>query len=737
MRKHLRMIWQVSAAGVGALLFLGAAWAGEPDRLAEALDSVGFTREALGCRPKSYWSAGPNIDEVPHLPLFFKDLYAEPLRTYEFTRVMANSVEAYLAPRYRAQRENSMLYVTHFLGVDKRIAGPRGYRLTGESIPGGPAPLARAMEKMYAVGGKETTWARRRRTVEKQIEEIPPELRKPFAALLWEVAEACEWQQVAVRRIPAETRKKVFSNRSLHLSPHQQAYFPEMDDTARLIDEISLYHAAVQAVQAVETACRRFEAVLASKELDIKDLHFEFDTPLGEVVLAGTGNDRHLRRNCAVLVDLGGDDTYDGAVGSTTSLELPVSVAIDLAGNDIYRCVDPDTPSQGAGILGVGVLLDRAGNDRYEARQYAQGSGTFGLGLLWDDEGDDDYRIQYSGQGASNFGVGILVDVDGNDRYYLWGDGQGFGGQGGGIGTLADLSGNDHYVAEVDAHIAGRGDYHTRMRVPYSNAQGAGAGRRGDITDGHAWAGGLGSLIDIAGDDSYDSGNWAGGSGYWFGIGVLYDGGGNDRYRSVYFSLASGAHFSIGALFDESGDDQYLLYDPPVADDLVEGGTGMNSAGGAGLAFGWDFTLAMLFDKGGTDRYEARMISGAHAMIRSTAILADTGGGNDTYILPVGQAAGSGAFLQAYIPGTAPMLIQYGPYISYGENFGFFLDVGGKDTYLEWAHEGEHRPAGVWKDGESWWQPARDSEQFGYDCYGVGMDVETGTIPEMHRFEPR
>ena len=375
-------------------------------------------------------------------------------------------------------------------------------------------------------------------------------------------------------------------------------------------------------MQAVETASRALSTALDSIDVDLRGLSFEFPTPLGMVVLSGTGDDAHTLDNCAVIVDLGGDDTYEGPVGSTPSLAVPVGVAIDLSGDDSYTCNSSTTPCQGAGVLGVGVLLDAAGDDRYEAGIFAQGAGFFGFGMLWDEAGNDDYKVQYGGQGAGYFGVGLLVDGAGKDSYYLWGDGQGFGGVGGGVGAVADAAGDDRYVAEVDAHIAGRGDYHTHMRVPNSNAQGAGIGRRGDISDGHAWAGGLGTLIDLSGNDVYESGNWATGCGYWFGTGLLYDGGGDDLYQSVYFSLASGAHFCIAAIVDEDGDDRYTMIDPPVDDDIALE-PGPNSVGGAGLAFGWDFAMALLVDKGGDDHYEARMISGAQAMIRSTAILAD------------------------------------------------------------------------------------------------------------------
>ena len=50
-------------------------------------------------------------------------------------------------------------------------------------------------------------------------------------------------------------------------------------------------------------------------------------------------------------------------------------------------------------------------------------------------------------------------------------------------------------------------------------------------------------IIDIGGDDRYESGNWSLGIGYWFGTGIVYDSEGDDIYRSVYFTQASGAHF--------------------------------------------------------------------------------------------------------------------------------------------------------------------------------------------------
>ena len=346
---------------------------------------------------------------------------------------------------------------------------------------------------------------------------------------------------------------------------------------ARDLDAVSLYHAAQLAVAALERASRdlaeaREPPAGAGPGLSPPST---CQRPFGRIVVAGAGNDRHGDcGDCLALVDLGGDDAYTGSVGA--AFERPVSVALDLAGDDRYLAPAPGRPTQGAGLLGVGLLLDVAGNDRYEAEDHRPGPRlTSGWVCCGTTRATTCGRLRFSGQGAAYFGIGLLVDGAGDDVYDLWGDGQGFGGIGGGVGVLADRSGDDRYTAEIDAHITGRGSGHTRKRVTYSNAQGAANGRRGDLSDGHAWAGGLGALLDLDGDDAYEAGNWALGAGYWFGAGILYDGGGSDRYRSVYYSLASGAHFCLGAVFDDGdGDDTYTVWDPPIADDLVPAGAG-------------------------------------------------------------------------------------------------------------------------------------------------------------------
>jgi hypothetical protein len=368
-------------------------------------------------------------------------------------------------------------------------------------------------------------------------------------------------------------------------------------------------------------------------------------------------------------------------------------VALDVRGNDRYAG-DAD-PTQGAGLGGVGILLDGEGDDEYTAVQCAQGYACHGLGLLADLAGRDRYAARYSSQGAAFFGVGLLVDGAGDDSYRIESDGQGFGGSGG-VGTLADRLGNDKYEAVRDPAVTERPSYHSEGRISVSNAQGVGSGRRGDGGDGHSWAGGLGQLLDSEGDDEYLAGNWSQGTGYWFGTGLLHDGAGNDTSRGVVWSQGSGAHFCIGALIDEGGDDRHRI----------------EEKGSASLAFGHDFTVALHVDGGGNDEYDIPEGDGLGFSInRSVAMLLDLSG-DDSYRGKEGNRPGFARF-------DARFADHDTTHTSFAEAgaLGLFLDVGGQDKYAVEAAA-----------NDSAWVDPEDSGNRAVRNFSVGVDVAEGAV---------
>lgn len=168
----------------------------------------------------------------------------------------------------------------------------------------------------------------------------------------------------------------------------------------------------------------------------------------------------------ALLVDLGGHDTYKNNIGSNmidlkrgpddsvairdgpaTGCQMAIpglasgnctptaSVLLDMANEDTYGILqDPDVDSVctedkvhrrmvtgGVGFLGVGMLIDASdhSNDNFTGKTVSQGGGhVFGVGLLHDAGGNDDYLTVRNSQGfALVGGAGVLHDLGGNDVY--------------------------------------------------------------------------------------------------------------------------------------------------------------------------------------------------------------------------------------------------------------------------------------------------------------------------------
>jgi len=373
-------------------------------------------------------------------------------------------------------------------------------------------------------------------------------------------------------------------------------------------------------------------------------------TPAGVIVIGGRGrNVYHLDEMPAAVavIDLGGDDEYQEGV---VSIGRPVLLVVDLKGNDTYRATRPGV--QGSAILGVSMLVDLEGNDVYRAQDMAQGSGLGGVGILLDFAGDDVYQGLRRVQGQALGGLGLLVDYAGDDDYRgaMWT--QGFVGPLG-FGLLDDVKGKDHY------YTGGLyPDSYPETPGLEGWGQGVGAGLR------QAGCGGLGIILEGAGDDVYEFDYLSHGGGYWCGMGFARDFGGNDQHlgstNESYsggqrtepefqrFGNGWGCHYALGFLFDDSGNDVYR-------------GRIM------GIGFGWDCSVGYLCDFAGDDRYEATgsttQGNGAQA---SLGALFDYDG-DDVYV--------------GYSQGYASPSISYHDLPGCGGNFSFVVDYGGEDNY--------------------------------------------------------
>ncbi len=689
-----------------------------PDLLSAALDSIGFSRTDLGYSPKGYWTRFPT--EIPYKLKSFDDLFAEPLKLYDYSKSFAGAVRRYCSPTYLDSVDNNLYRLTYFLGVERKMGGMRVYGANTVDAPAGESPFIQSIENLYISGGKQTEfvtfgkkadWPDLKKDIAKQTKGLQLDIRRSLGMLVENLREAVHWREIALRNIPHEIQQKIFYIRDIaDTQGDGQVYYPEIDDAAKLIDFESLFYAGLKVAEAAE----KFENAVKLSKVDIpRDYLFDFPTPFGRIVLKGSDNHHTDGNDCLLIVDFGGDDVYTGPVGATSRPDRGISLAIDLDGNDNYKDDELQTPSFGAGILGVGLLYDADGSDRYEGKVFSQGAGFFGLGVLFDKNGTDDYKAETSAQGCGYFGIGLAIDCAGDDKYYIYGDGQGMGGVGGGVGCLADYSGDDIYTAEPSSEVVNRGDYHSEFAINVNNAQGAGFGRRGDGSDGHSWAGGLGAIVDIKGNDQYISGNWSLGCGYWFGTGICYDGEGDDLYKSVYFTQASGAHFCNGVLVDEAGNDKHLLYE----------------TAGAALGFGWDFTNALFIDRAGNDEYEAKIISYGLAQIRSFAFFFDMDGA-DSYTYNKGQEGfGAASFRDAFVKPSELHTYSYE-----AKSAGIFIDASGSDNYI--AVENEDGSASEKYSNNSIWRTLdKDHEHYGYNNFGIGIDADSGRVPELEVFD--
>ncbi len=367
-----------------------------------------------------------------------------------------------------------------------------------------------------------------------------------------------------------------------------------------------------------------------------------WETPAGAVIIGGKGPN-YYSTPAALIIDLGGDDTYVGAAaapplewahGRITSTYPRVSMIIDFSGNDRYLATGP--VAQGAAFMGVGLLADLQGNDVYSAGAVAQGAGIFGIGMLLDGGGDDIYRAGHLAQGAALFGEGILLDRSGNDLYVASRLAQGFGGPLG-RGYLHDVEGDDYYRAGGETPSS----YGTPGRYQ-AFSQGVGMGLR------PTFPGGVGILRDDDGNDHYHGDNFSQGVGYFFGYGRLEDAGGDDRYRGGRYSQGAAAHLGVGLLIDRRGDDRY------------EGAIAANQGGA------WDLSVAALVDLDGNDHYQAGDLSLGAAAQNAIGFFVDAAG-EDRYLAPRHTLGYSGA--ADYEGGRN------------AGNIGAFFDCGGQDHY--------------------------------------------------------
>jgi hypothetical protein len=374
-------------------------------------------------------------------------------------------------------------------------------------------------------------------------------------------------------------------------------------------DRDPLVMAGIDCLREILLEVQQLRRVLASDTIDA-EMIVEGVGPFGGVEdksaylgfqpgfkVGGPGND-YYQGNYDFILDFGGDDVYDLSYDVNDPHGV---IIIDLGGDDRYRgktdfCL-------GSGCLSAGILLDFGGNDTYEAKSFSLGSGFFGFGILYDAAGDDHYSGDTHVQGAGTFGLGLVIDEGGQDKYHSAVFSQGYGFVGG-YGAIFEMGGSDVYYAGgkyldvlryQDRYLTLAQGFGYGMRPWMSGGVGAIVDLRGNdlysseiFGQGSSYWWSLGILYDSSGNDNYQSFQYAQGAAAHMTLGTLIDDGGDDNYFARGVSQGCGHDYSCGLLLDRKGNDTYTSYDLSQA---------AGSANGAGV----------LVDTSGNDRYFIRL----------------------------------------------------------------------------------------------------------------------------------
>ncbi|MCX7687005.1 MAG: hypothetical protein N2045_03395 [Fimbriimonadales bacterium] len=620
----------------------------------------------------------------------------EPLRLpYYAERVRGGVVGSVARPHLAVEQAASWLGIS----VRRTLIGDPLASLREQSAQ--PDALTNALMRLFQAAGAPLTPSTQAQ-IQNLQESLDPLLRQQVAFLVLVSVQARQWRDRAFQEFTPEERDALFLWLNL---PHTRQ---DADWSANTPDAFALPLKAVQkadfaalfagghdcalAVQQVMEALQKADD--ATRLQWRKPFEYNLDTPWGRIRICGGGNDTHPRQPYLLLIDTGGNDTYLGA-GANLSLENGVSFLIDLAGDDMYIDTQamrttplPEVADRaqrqgmafGGAVMGYALHVDFEGDDLYRTACAGLGAARFGVGMLIDLQGNDLYDGYAFTQGAGLGGIGVLIDREGRDQYACFTQGQGFGSLKG-AGLLMDITGNDTYVAHekpVDFPSAQTAERNVSL------AQGCGYGRRADYLDGRSYAGGVGILMDIQGNDVYRCSVFGQGSGYWGGFGMLIDLQGDDSREGVWYVQGASAHFAIGYLEDRMGNDRYLA--------------SLNMAMGAGH----DFGVGYLLDTEGNDEYNAPSLALGGGNANGIGVFVDLAG-DDLYQIR-SNSANLGR-VNAMGRGTLR---------ERAFALGLFLDNGGTDSYppnLEFAGNGR-----IWL----FW--AQQNPRPAESQLGVGMD---------------
>lgn len=441
---------------------------------------------------------------------------------------------------------------------------------------------------------------------EKEWNKLPFQFKKHIVECMLAFSDAKQaFDQFKSPLIPYLNEKKATRNIEIFnelIIPWQQRELTDFT-SVDIIQEIDLKKLSF----ATRIIAEKLNAFFLMKDLEVPAdfVGCNIQTDLGTITINGTKNDT-LKNEPFFVVDFGGDDVYAENTASSVSLNQPFGIVIDMKGNDKYNGTDKFLA---AGILGIAALIDFEGDDYYVTDYPGLAFSLYGSSLLYDLSGNDIYigKADFT-QSSSFIGTSFLMDISGNDKYFCRSNSQAFGGTLG-AGIFLDNSGDDRYNVKENQG--------TEQSPSQNFVQGAARGRWAEATDGQSLAGGIGIFTDRLGTDKYNASSFSQGASYYFGMGLFNEMEGNDKYNALSHSQGYAVHYSLAGFFESNGDDDYNT--KSNADKLTQ------IIGG-----GRDLSAGIFIEMEGNDSYSFGNRSAGIADISGVGLLADFKG-NDKY----------------------------------------------------------------------------------------------------------
>ncbi len=659
-----------------------------PDSFDEAIARRGFDRCSLELDTKRMPVAVMNVNDKRQLP-DFTPLLSYPLRLPGYGRETAKWLDSAAGGDRPVSGAIAAMSVRR--GAPVTLCPPPAWF---EVQKADPSPLVAALRQVATDLGADFDADATRAA----LSGLPLELQQALAPVMRAVGAA--WLSIEEAKRPwisqlTRLESAPFWAMGTYAYTGLQKWTPEQFAAFDGVDLARITEAAVHVATAVEAADlgRWKGAPIPAVDLE---------APFGRIVLRGAGDDVYApgspAEDAAIVLDTGGNDTYRIPVASATR-SRPISISVDLGGDDLYSYVEKKIPEdtvgrrlpgdgagrsggrtrsrvgrQGSALLGVGLLWDLgSGKDRYQSLVFSQGAGVFGVGVLYDDGGDDTYASEAMSQGAASYGVGLLLDRGGKDSYLTYATSQGYGFTQG-VGALVDLAGDDTYYSDP-GHPDVKGDpIYPSAQLPgkanTSLSQGCGFGHRPDAPEPpYQFAGGMGILRDAQGKDSYQTGVFGQGCSFGLGIGMLLEGGGDDTYEGLWYVQGANAHTGVALFLEQGGNDRYNPTFPIAA---------------TSIGVGHDYSAAVHLDEGGDDVYRAPGLSLGCGNANGVGLMVVVGG-NDTFTAPSLSSLGCASSSEVFQTRRATL-----------PTIGVFVKAGGTGTYTVTGADPARYPGGEW-----------------------------------------